>query len=60
MAGGAYYNGVGVLSRRDGVILQVHGDTEAWGYQIDNEAPDREEFDRAIATIAPLFENWRG
>ncbi|ADM08830.1 putative secreted protein [Parvularcula bermudensis HTCC2503] len=57
---GAYYNGVGVLSRRDGVILQVHGDTEAWGYQIDNEAPDREEFDRAIATIAPLFENWRG
>ncbi len=57
---GVYYKGVSVLSRRDGLILQVNGKDESWGWQIDDETPSMEEFEYAVSTMAPLFENWRG
>ncbi|RAK68581.1 D-amino-acid oxidase [Phenylobacterium kunshanense] len=55
VAYGLYYKGVGTISRRDGMVVQYSGADESYGYNDPNEAPDRGEAERAIATIAPLF-----
>lgn len=55
VAYGLYYKGVGAISRRDGMVIQYSGADESYGYNDANEAPDRAEAERAIATIAPLF-----
>ncbi len=49
------YKTVSVLSRRDGIVVQATGPDESWGYQDDNEQPDRAETETAIRTIAELF-----
>jgi glycine/D-amino acid oxidase-like deaminating enzyme len=49
------YDGVGTVSRRDGLGVQVSGPDESYGYGDANEMPDRAEADRGIATIASLF-----
>jgi len=52
---GFIYKTVSVLSRRDGIVVQATGPTEAWGYDDPDEQPDLAEAERAIATIAELF-----
>lgn len=52
---GVYYRNVGVLSRRDGVAVQFSGDDDSWGFGLEDETPDREEFAQALARVAGLF-----
>jgi len=52
---GLYYRGVSILARRDGIVVQQVGQTEAWGYNDDNETASRSEAEDAIATIAALY-----
>lgn len=55
VAYGLYYSGVGVVSRRDGLIVQQSGPNESYGYNDANETPDRAEADEAVRTVARLF-----
>jgi D-amino-acid oxidase len=52
---GLYYSGVGVVSRRDGLIVQQSGPDESYGYGVDTETPDRAEAEAAVNTIARLY-----
>jgi glycine/D-amino acid oxidase-like deaminating enzyme len=52
---GLFYRGVGFVPRRDGLVFQVAGDSDYYGYDDDTEVPDREEAERAVNTIASLF-----
>jgi glycine/D-amino acid oxidase-like deaminating enzyme len=52
---GFYYRNVSVLPRRDGIVLQQVGASEAYGYNDDRETPDLDETRVAVATIADLF-----
>lgn len=52
---GLYYKGVSVLPRRDGIVFQQVGDSEAYGYADDREVADMAEARAAITTIADLF-----
>lgn len=52
---GLFYRGVGVVSRRDGLIVQQSGPNESYGYGIDTETPDRAEAEDAVRTIGGLF-----
>ncbi len=53
---GVYYRGVGTIPRHDGIAVQYSGADESYGYNDDNETPDRAETESAIATIASLFQ----
>ena len=52
---GFYYRDVGVLSRRDGIVVQALAGGDMKGYGDADETPDRAESERAVAAIAPLF-----
>jgi glycine/D-amino acid oxidase-like deaminating enzyme len=52
---GLFYRNVGFVPRRDGLVFQVAGDSDYYGYDDDTEVPDREEAERAVNTIASLF-----
>ena len=52
---GLFYNGVGFVPRRDGLVFQVVGENDYYGYNDDAERPDRAEAERAVNTIASLF-----
>jgi glycine/D-amino acid oxidase-like deaminating enzyme len=52
---GVYYRDVSVLSRRDGMVVQYVGPSDMWGYNNDDEAPDRAEAEAAVKTIADLY-----
>ena len=52
---GLYYRHVSVLPRPDGIVVQQVGDSDMWGYGVDDERPDRAEAENAVATIAGLF-----
>jgi len=52
---GLYYKGVSVLPRRDGIVFQQVGDTEAYGYNDEREVADMAEARAAVTTIADLF-----
>src|SRR5262249_43063439 len=52
---GFFYNGIVVLSRRDGIVLQdVHGG-DMMGYNDANETIDRAESEAAVKTVAELY-----
>ena len=51
---GFYYAGVGVIPRRDGIVVQALGGGDMRGYGDENETPNRAESEAAIATIARL------
>ena len=52
---GLFYNGISVLSRRDGIVVQdVHGG-DMMGYNDANETVDRAESEAAVKTIAELY-----
>lgn len=52
---GIYYRNVSVLPRRDGIVIQQVGASEAYGYGDDREVPDLDETRAAVATIAQLY-----
>ena len=52
---GLFYNGVSFVPRRDGLVFQVVGADEYYGYDDDSVAPDRAEAELAVNTIGELF-----
>jgi len=56
---GFQYHGVSVLSRRDGIVVQVLQGGDMRGYNDDQEVVDRDESVKAIETIASLYDKMR-
>jgi glycine/D-amino acid oxidase-like deaminating enzyme len=54
---GIFYKGVSFLPRRDGLVFQVVGEDDYYGFNDDTALPDRGEAERAVNTIAGLFTN---
>ena len=52
---GLYYQGVSFVPRRDGMVFQVVGDSDYYGYGDDTTVPDRAEAEHAVKTIAGLY-----
>ena len=52
---GLLYNGVAFVPRRDGLVFQVIGANDYYGFNDDTTVPDRAEAERAVSTIAALF-----
>jgi glycine/D-amino acid oxidase-like deaminating enzyme len=52
---GLFYKNVSFVPRRDGLVFQVVGDNDYYGYDDETEVPDRAEAERAVNTIASLF-----
>ncbi|WP_334162828.1 FAD-dependent oxidoreductase [Phenylobacterium sp.] len=52
---GLVYDGVFMLGRRDGIVIQQTGPDESWGYDDANEQPDRAEAEAAVAAIARVY-----
>ena len=53
---GIYYKGVSFVPRRDGQVYQVVGDSDYYGFGIEATDPDRAEAEKAVNTIASLFQ----
>jgi glycine/D-amino acid oxidase-like deaminating enzyme len=53
---GINYRDVGLLSRRDGIIVQSSGASDYAGYNDSNEQPDRAEAEAAVRIIAELMD----
>ena len=56
---GLYYNGVSVLSRRDGIVVQELEGGDMRGYNDANEMIDRSESEKAVETVAELYSRFR-
>jgi FAD dependent oxidoreductase len=52
---GLFYKGVSFVPRRDGLVFQVVGDSDYYGFNDETAVADRAEADRAVNTIAGLF-----
>ncbi len=52
---GFLYHGVGVVSRRDGIVVQALEGGDMRGYNDDHEVVDRDESAKAVETIAELY-----
>ena len=52
---GLWYKDVGVLSRRDGIVVQALEGGDMKGYGDDHEVVDRAETDKAVGVISELF-----
>ncbi|MGE3955952.1 MAG: FAD-dependent oxidoreductase [Vicinamibacterales bacterium] len=52
---GVSYHNVSFLPRRDGFLIQVTGDSDYYGYDIESAVPDRAETELGVTTIASLF-----
>jgi glycine/D-amino acid oxidase-like deaminating enzyme len=52
---GLFYKGVSFVPRRDGLVFQVVGDDDYYGFDDDTTVPDRAEAEHAVSTIAALF-----
>jgi D-amino-acid oxidase len=52
---GLFYNGVSVVSRRDGIVVQMVDGGDMRGYKDENETPNRAESEGGVALIAELF-----
>ena len=52
---GIIYHNVAFVPRRDGLVFQVLGDSDYYGFDNDSTAPDRAEAELAVGTIAGLF-----
>lgn len=56
---GVIYNGVVVLSRRDGIVVQSMGSGEMEGYNVTDETPNRADAESAVAVAAQAFAGMR-
>jgi hypothetical protein len=52
---GLFYKGVSFLPRRDGLVFQVVGNDDYYGYNDDSTVPDRAEAELAVNTITELY-----
>jgi glycine/D-amino acid oxidase-like deaminating enzyme len=52
---GLFYKNVGFVPRRDGLVFQVVGDNDYYGYDDETAVADRAEAERAVNAIASLF-----
>jgi hypothetical protein len=52
---GLFYKDVSFVPRRDGLVFQAVGDSDYYGFNDDTAVADRAEADRAVNTIAGLF-----
>jgi glycine/D-amino acid oxidase-like deaminating enzyme len=52
---GLFYKGVAFVPRRDGLVFQVLGESDYYGFDDDTTAPDRAEAELAVRTIGGLF-----
>ncbi len=52
---GLFYKKVGFIPRRDGLVFQVFGEDDYYGFNDDSTAPDRAEAELAVNTIAGLY-----
>ncbi len=52
---GVIYDGVSMIPRRDGLVVQSFGVDEGEGYNDDTTVPDRADAERAVATIGRIF-----
>jgi len=52
---GLFYKGVSFVPRRDGLVFQVVGDSDYYGFNDDSTIPDRAEAELAVNTIAGLY-----
>ena len=55
----AYFDHVGVVSRRDGIVVQDYAGGDMRGYGDADETPDRAEAEAAVRKAAALFSGWR-
>jgi len=53
---GIYYKGTSFVPRRDGQVYQVVGDSDYYGFGNEATEPDRAEAEKAVTTIASLFQ----
>jgi glycine/D-amino acid oxidase-like deaminating enzyme len=56
---GLYYHGVSVLSRTDGIVIQMLEGGDMRGYDDANETPDRAESEEGVRRIAELYSRFR-
>jgi hypothetical protein len=52
---GLFYRDVAFVPRRDGLVFQVVGDDDYYGFDDATTEPDRVEAQHAVDTIAGLF-----
>jgi len=52
---GLYYNGVTMVPREDGMVIQAVGPGEMVGYGVEDETPNRAETEEALAMLATLY-----
>ena len=52
---GLFYKNVSFVPRRDGLVFQVVGENDYYGYNDETAVPDRKEAEHAVNTIASLF-----
>jgi len=52
---GLIYKDVSFVPRRDGLVFQVFGASDYYGFGDDTTLPDRAEAERAVRTIASLY-----
>ena len=52
---GIFYKHVSFVPRRDGLVFQVVGEDEYYGFDNESTVPDRAEAELAVNTIAGLF-----
>jgi hypothetical protein len=52
---GLFYKDVSFVPRRDGMVFQVVGEDDYYGFNDATTIPDRAEAERAVSTIAELF-----
>ncbi len=52
---GVFYKNVGVLARRDGIVVQDVGTGEMDGYNDSNEEPNRMAAESAVQVVAELY-----
>lgn len=52
---GIFYHNVGLIARRDGIVVQDFGPDEWFGYNDADETPDRAAAEAAVAKIAELY-----
>ena len=53
---GVRYKDTSFVPRKDGLLLQVTGDNDYYGYDDESVTPSREEAEHAVTTIASLWE----
>ena len=52
---GLIYKGVAFVPRRDGLVFQIIGENDYYGFNDETTVPDRAEAELAVNTIAGLF-----